>query len=75
MKLFNCLCFLASVGRVTADKLVKINEVSVKIGTVYTSEFSLSANGETASAAHTRSVYHNGVHTDYRLYAELFREH
>ena len=41
---------------------VEIYQMSVEIGTVNTCEFSLAANSQTATATHTGTIDHDGVH-------------
>ena len=61
--------FLSLIGGVSVHQLVIVNLMSVEVGAVNAGEFDLSADGDPASAAHTRAVNHDGVKAYDGLYA------
>ena len=45
----------------TFEHLVPINQSAIKFRAIYTNKLGFSANGESACATHSRTVYHDGV--------------
>ena len=58
-----------TVHSASCHSLVEIYLVTVKLRTVNAGKFSLAANGKSATAAHSRAVYHYGVHRRHSLYS------
>ena len=61
LEVLHFLSLLVAESAHTLEHLVPVNECSVKLGTVDADKLGLAADGETASAAHTGTVHHNGV--------------
>ena len=56
--------FNGAVGGVALHQLIKIDQVAVKVGAIYAGKLGLTAHRNTAAAAHTGAVNHNGVQAD-----------
>ena len=52
-------------GTHALEHLVPIDEGAIKLRTVNADELRLATNGQTASTAHTRTIYHDGVQADF----------
>ena len=50
------------VDGAAGDGFVEVHLVAVEIGAVNAGELGLAANGQTAAAAHTGTVHHDGAH-------------
>ena len=61
--LFNTRLFRVGIASVSLHQGVEVNQMSVEVRSVNTGELNLTAHSYSASAAHTRAVYHNGVKT------------
>ena len=62
--------FTVTVGDVTAHQFCKVYLVAIELGTIHTGELGLAAHGNTAAAAHTGAVDHDGVQGNHGLDAE-----
>ena len=51
-----------SIHLVALDSQIPIHLMAVKVGAINAGELGLAANGQTAAAAHTGTVHHDGAH-------------
>ena len=58
---FHCFGLFGLVGTQTAQHLVPVHAVSIKLRSIDTDELGLAAHRHTARTAHSRAVHHNGV--------------